>query len=61
MFCDDNVDLVYEDNTFDALGGNVDNFVSLNYYRGYDAPLAHSAFNWWISLGKSKHYPWFHF
>jgi len=31
MICDANVDLGYDDNIFDVLGGNVDNFVSLGY------------------------------
>jgi len=39
MICDSNVDLHYEDNTFDMLGGKVDNFLSLNYCSGHDASL----------------------
>ena len=34
--CDSNVDLGYEDNTFDVHGEKVDNFISLAYLRGYD-------------------------
>ena len=37
MICDDNVNLGYEDNMFSMLGGNVDNFLSLGYFCGYDA------------------------
>jgi len=37
MICDSSVDLGYEDNMFDMLGGNVDNFLSLGYLSGCDA------------------------
>ena len=39
MICDSNVDLDYESNTFDVLGGNVDNFLSLRHFSGYDDAL----------------------
>jgi len=34
-----NVDLGYEDNVFDVLGGNVNDYVSLGYFRGYDPSI----------------------
>jgi len=34
-----NIDLGYEDNVFDVLGGYVDNFLSLGYLRGYDPSI----------------------
>ena len=37
--CDANNGLGYEDNMFNMLGGNVDNFLSLGYFCGYDASL----------------------
>jgi len=37
MICDAN-DLGYEDN-FSMLGGNVDDFISLGYFSGYNASL----------------------
>ena len=36
MICDANVNMSYEDNIFSMLGGNLDNFVTLGYVRGYD-------------------------
>ena len=39
MICDATGDLGYEDNMFDVLGGNVDNFLSLGFFSGYDASL----------------------
>jgi len=39
MFCDFNVDMGYENNMFNMLGGNVENFVSLGYLCGYNAAL----------------------
>ena len=35
--CDSNVDLGYEDNTLNMLGGILDNFLSLGYFSGCDA------------------------
>ena len=37
--CDSNVDLGHEVKMFNMLGGNVDNFLSLGYFCGYDASL----------------------
>ena len=37
--CDSHVELGYEDNMFNMLGGNVDNCLSLGYLSGYDASL----------------------
>jgi len=37
--CDFNVDLGSVDHMFNMLGGNVDNFLSLGYFCGYDASL----------------------
>jgi len=34
-----NVDLGYEDNEFNVLGGNVDDYLSLCYFRGYDPSI----------------------
>ena len=34
MICDANVDLGYEDNMLDVLDGNVDDYLSLGYFRG---------------------------
>jgi len=39
MICDSNVDLGYEDNMFNMLGGNIDDYVSLDYFRGYDPSI----------------------
>ena len=39
MIFDANNDLGYEDNMFSMLGGNVDNFISLGYFSGYNASL----------------------
>jgi len=39
MFCDSNVDLGHEDNIFNMLSGNVDIFMSLGYFKEYDAFL----------------------
>jgi len=33
MICDANVDLGYKDNLFNILGGNVDDYPSLGYFR----------------------------
>jgi len=33
------MNLGYEDNKFDVLGGNVDNFLSVGYFSGYDTFL----------------------
>ena len=41
MICNGNVDLGYENNMFNILGGNVDNFVSLGYFSGIIPPLTH--------------------
>ena len=37
--CDPKVDLGYEDNMFNMLGGNIDNFLSLGSFRGYDPSI----------------------
>jgi len=37
MICDANNGLGYENIMFNMLGGNVDNFISLGYFYGYDA------------------------
>jgi len=34
--CDSNVGLGHENNEFNVLGGNVDDYLSLSYLRGYD-------------------------
>ena len=39
MICDATMDLSNEDNVFDMLGGNVDDYLSLGYLRWYDPPL----------------------
>jgi len=39
MICDANNDLGYKDNMFSMLGGNVDKFMSLGYFSGYNAFL----------------------
>jgi len=43
IICDSNVDLGYKDNVFDMLSANIDNFLSLGYFGGYDAPMIHIA------------------
>ena len=37
--CDSNVDLGHAVKMFNMLGGNIDNFLSLGYFCGYDASL----------------------
>ena len=37
--CDFNVDMGHENNLFNVLGGNNDNFESLGYLSGYDVAL----------------------
>jgi len=39
LICDANNNLGYDDNMFSMLGGNVDNYVSLGYLRGYDPSI----------------------
>jgi len=39
MICDAIVDLGYEDKMFNMFGGNVDKFMSLGYFSGYNASL----------------------
>ena len=39
MICNANVDLGYEDNIFSMLGGNIQDYVSLGYLRGYDPSI----------------------
>ena len=39
MFCDANNDLGYQDYMFTMLGGNVDDYVSLGYLKGYDPSI----------------------
>jgi len=39
MICDANVDLGYKDCMFNMLDGNVNNFISLGYFSGYNASL----------------------
>ena len=34
-----NVDLGYEDNEFNVLGGNVDDYASFGYFKGYDPSI----------------------
>ena len=36
MICDTNVNLGYKKNVLDVIGRNVDDDVSLGYFRGYD-------------------------
>jgi len=38
-FCDFNMDLGYDDNMFNMLGGNVETFESLGNFSRYDATL----------------------
>ena len=40
MVFDANVYLSYEDNEFDVLSGNVDDYVSISYFRVYDPSTA---------------------
>ena len=44
-----NVDLGYEDNEFNVLGGNVDDYLSLGYSRGYDPSIN----SYYVCLGLS--------
>ena len=37
--CDSNLDLGYDDNVLNVLGGNDENFEALDYFSGYDASL----------------------
>jgi len=37
--CDSDVNLGHEDNEFNVLGGNVDDYLSLGYLRGYDPSI----------------------
>ena len=37
--CDSNVDMSNKDNVLNMLGWNVDTFMSLGYFSGYDASL----------------------
>jgi len=39
LICEANIDLGYEDNMFSMLGGNVDDYVSLGYFRRYDPSI----------------------
>jgi len=39
IICDANVDLGYEDNMFDVLGGNINDFLPLGYFSGYNTSL----------------------
>jgi len=39
LICDANIDLGYENNMFSMLGGSLDNYVSLGYFRGYDPSI----------------------
>ena len=39
MICDANVDSAYVDNVLDTHDRNIDDFVSLSYFRGYDTSL----------------------
>jgi len=39
MICDGIVDLGYKDNMFDMLGGNINDYVSLGYFRGCDPSI----------------------
>jgi len=39
MICNANIDLDYEDNKFNMLGGNVDDYASLGYFRGSDPSI----------------------
>jgi len=39
LIYDSNVDLGHEDNEFNVLDGNVDDYLSLDYFRGYDPSI----------------------
>ena len=39
MICDVDMDLGYENNMFRMLGGNVDDYVFLGYFRGFDPSI----------------------
>jgi len=39
MIFDASIELGYENNRFNVLGGNVDDYVSLGYFRGYDPSI----------------------
>jgi len=39
LICDANVDFGHDDNSFDVLDGNVDNFLFLSYLSGYNGSL----------------------
>jgi len=39
MICDATMDLGYDNNMLYVLSGKLDSFVSLGYFRGYDASL----------------------
>jgi len=39
MICDANVNLGDKDNMFGVLGGNVDDYSPLGYFRGYDPSI----------------------
>ena len=39
MICNANIDLGCDDKMFNILGGNIDNFLSLGYFSGYNASL----------------------
>jgi len=39
MICGSNIDLGYEVKMFNMLGGNVNNYFSIGYFRGYDPPI----------------------
>jgi len=39
VICDANNDLGYENNVFDVLSGNANNFVSLGYFKGCDPSI----------------------
>ena len=39
LICDANIDFGYENNMFSMLGGNVDDYVFLDYFRGYDPSI----------------------
>jgi len=52
MICDANVDLGYEDYIFSMLGGNIQDYVSLCYLRGYDPSIDTYCISWRTCLGK---------
>ena len=39
MICDANAHLGYDNNMFDVLGGNADNFMSLGHFSGYNTSI----------------------